>query len=204
MPIGDPYATLAELKGRLGITDTIDDARLTDALAEASVGIEKWCRRQFNDAGGSPTPRVYYPTSGRLTLVDDFSTTTGLDIKTDQDDDGVFETTWAATDRQLEPLDGIRDGQPGWPFWKIRAVAAKTFPCAGLRAPVQVTARWGWAAVPKRVHGACLVMAEEIYKLVDAPFGAAGIGDLGVIRIRENTAVQMMLASYRRTAVRVA
>ncbi|MCI0687573.1 MAG: phage head-tail connector protein [Sporichthyaceae bacterium] len=203
MALGDSYATLAELKGRLGITDTSDDTRLTEALAAASRGIDHVCRRQFNKDTVA-TARLYDPTSRSLTLVDDFHTTTGLLVKTDDDDDGTFETTLAASDYQVEPRNGVVDGVAGWPFWRVRAVEAARFPRWGERTPVQVTAQWGWAAVPAPVKESCLILSEEIFKLRDTPFGAGGFGEFGRIRARENPHTAMMLAPYRRNAVRVA
>lgn len=205
MAIGDPYATLAELKSRLGIGDTSDDTRLTSALNTASRGIEKECRRQFNDAG-TASARMFYPRSGCLTKVDDFHTTvsaaTGLIVATDQGDDGTYETTWSDTDFFLEPLGGVSDGESGWPYWRIRAVN-KYFPVCTRRPSLQLTARWGWAAVPDPIKEACLVLASEIFKLKDAPFGVAGYGDYGPVRVRQNPIACQMIAPYKRDPVLV-
>lgn len=201
MAIGDLYATLAELKSRVGISDTDDDSKLTSALTAASRALEKWCKRQFNDAG-SATARVYYPLDPRLVVVDDFHTVTGLIVAHDTDDNGTFDETWLTGDYQLEPLNGIRDGVDGWPYQRIRAVEALTF-YSGRRPSVQVTARWGWAAVPAPVKEATLMLAEEIFKMKDAPFGVAGFGDFGFVRVRDNPKVATLVKDYRRIAVRV-
>jgi Phage gp6-like head-tail connector protein len=208
MALGDPYATLAELKTRLGITDTTDDTRLSDALNTASRGIEKYCRRQFNKQTGA-TARVFYPCGEYLAKPDDFWTTASLVVATDQDNDGTFEITWASTDYQLEPLNGIVDGESGWPYWRIRSVLGRMYPVfyggpGPRRASLQVTAQWGWTAVPSPVHEACLVLAEDTFKLASAPFGVAGFGELGVMRVGDNQRVTAMLAPYRRDVVLVA
>jgi Phage gp6-like head-tail connector protein len=204
MAIGDSYATLAELKSRLGITGSTDDTVLTGFLATASRGVEKYCRRQFNDAGATSS-RLYYRNGLSTAVVDDFSTSAGFVLETDLDDDGTFEITWAATDYQLEPLNGIVEGVPGYPYWLVRSLNRtnlfmETF--SG-RASIRVTARWGWTAVPPAVHDATLIGAEELYKLKDAPFGVAGFGDFGQIRVRDNPKVQALLSPYRRDAVLV-
>lgn len=198
MALGDLYADTADLKDRLGIDDDADMVRLTGAVEAASRGIERFCGRQFNDAE-TATARIFNARDRRLTKVDDFSTIVGLVIKTDEDGDGVFETTWAASDYQLEPLNGVVDGSPGWPFCKIRAIY-RWFPSAQ-RANVQVTARWGWATVPTNVREACLISAEEIFKLRDTPFGVGGYGDFGVIKVRDNPFTARMLNAYRRDAI---
>lgn len=197
MALGDPYATLDQLKARLRITDDGDDVRLTEALTSASQGIETVCERQFNDAG-AVSARTYRPEHHHLVHVDDFHTTIGLVVKTAQAD-GTFTTTWAAGDYELEPLDGIVGGVPGWPWWTIRAITQR-FPCSR-RASVQVTARWGWATIPSAVTDACLIVAEEIFKLPDNPFGSGGYSDFGVIKVRNNPFATRMLTPFMRYPV---
>lgn len=203
MALGDSYATLIELKTRLVITDVIDDNRLTEALAAASRGIEKTCRRQFNRATVA-TARTFYPDGHLQAEVDDFHTVTGLVIETDDGGDGAFETLWVAEDYQLEPLNGVVDGELGWPFYSIRAVRSRRFPLRIMRAPLRVTAQWGWSAVPAPVKEAALVLAEDVFKLRDTPFGAGGFGEFGRIRARENPHVAMLVYPYRRDAILVA
>lgn len=202
MALGANYATDAELKTRLGISDSSEDAAIAAAMSTSSRNVEKYCRRQFNDAG-SASARKFYPLSRDIVLVDDFHTTTGFELRTDDDDDGTYETVWATTDYQLEPLDGIRDGVPGWPYWKIRAVDLYDFR-NNRRPHAQVTARWGWAAVPASVKEATLALAEEVFKMKDSPYGIAGFGEFGFVRVRENPKIVSMLKDYRRRAIRVA
>lgn len=197
MALGDPYAAGAELKLRLGIEDDTEDTRIATALAVATSGINGFCRRQFNKAG-SVSARVFTPTDRCFTVVDDFFTTTGLVVKSDEDGDGVYETTWAATDYQLEPLNGIVDAEPGWPYWIIRAVGSRRFPRHHReRAALQTTAQWGWDEVPDSIHEATLVLAEDIFKLGSLPFGAGGYGEFGRMRARDNPHVVMLAGKYR-------
>lgn len=209
MALGDSYATLEELKNYLTVPDTVDDTELESALASASRDIDKTCGRQFNDAG-TATARVFYPDGWDLVKVDDFSTTTGLIVKTDDGNDGTYETTWDSIDYQLEPLNGIVDGETGWPYNRIRAVGSRCFPTWCLvnlplfRAPIQITAQWGWAAVPAPVKQACLIIASETFKLRDAPFGVAGYGDFGPVRVRNNPMAMSKLGPYIRDRVMVA
>ncbi|HEX6968106.1 MAG TPA: hypothetical protein VF174_04730 [Micromonosporaceae bacterium] len=203
MALGDPYATRDELKARMDITDTADDDRLDDALAAASREIEAWCDRQFNKATVA-SARVFRPLSRWTVLVDDFHTTTDLVVATDTGDDGTYATTWTAADYELEPVNGVVSGQSGWPYYRIRAVGSHEFPCGRRRHTVRVTAQWGWAAVPGPVKEACLIVAEELFKLGDAPFGVAGFGEFGPVRVRMNSRAQSLLAPYRRNPVLVA
>lgn len=202
MSLGDPYATTTELRERLDVTTETYDARLLEALNTASRGIDRICRRQFNLAS-SATARIYYPEHGCLVHVDDFYTTTGLIVATDTGDDGSYDTTWTASYYQLEPLNGVVEGEDGWPYSSIRAVSGLSFPDWSHRAPVQVTAKWGWTAVPAPVKEATLVVAEETFKLKDAPFGVAGFGDYGPVRVRQNPLAMSMIAPYRRNPILV-
>jgi hypothetical protein len=195
MALGDTYATLAELKVYANATKATFDDLLSDALDAASRGVELVTHRQFNDAG-TVSARVYHPTSTSLVEVDDFHTVTGLIVKIDGDDDGTYDTTWTATDYELRPLNGIVGGQPGWPFSQVWSVGTQWFPRCAQRATVEVTARWGWAAVPLPVKQATLMLAEEIYKQKDSPFGIAGMDNYGAVRVRENPAIMRKLAPY--------
>lgn len=205
MALGDPYATLDELKTRLriGLSDTSDDSALSSALLVASRAVDKACNRQFNDAG-TVSARVFRTNDWYRAEVDDFSTTTGLIIQSDEADDGQFEVTWqAGLDYQLEPLNGIVDGEPGWPYWIICATESNYFVKWARWAQLQVTARWGWAAVPAAVKEATLIVAEETFKLKDAPFGVAGFGEYGAVRVRNNPMAWNLIAPYRRDPILV-
>jgi hypothetical protein len=206
MALGDPYATLAQLKDRLGISvsDTVDDLTLNDALDGASRGIEAECHRQFNDAG-TESARVFYPISSRIVRVDDFQSSAGLLLATDPGYDGVFEQAWTASGFELRPLNGVVNGQTGWPYNKIMATPSTGlyFPCTG-RASVKLTARWGWSAVPKPIKIATLILAEDLSKLKDLPFGSGGYGEWGRIKARENPNVLLRIAPYMRSPLQVA
>lgn len=207
MALGDPYATLGQLKLRLNITDTNDDVALTSALGAATQAIEGLCGRQFNDAG-AVSARVYYPDSLTLVVVDDFSTSTGLIVALDYSNAGTYSTTITSTNFQLEPLNGIVDGSTGWPYNRIRAIQT-WYPLwltsiGDPRTSIQITARWGWAAVPAPVVEACLMLAEETFKMKDAPYGVAGFSQYGAVRVRENPKVMALLSRYDRYPIQIA
>lgn len=196
MALGDLYVTLAQLKTRLGVTDAADDALFTAAVDAATEGINHACGRDFQKATVA-TARRYRPTGAMLVITHDFHAEAGLVVKTDEDDDGTFETTLTASAYELEPIDGIVSGQAGWPWWKVRLVDGTVFP-RGRRHTVQVTAQWGWAAVPDSIINAAYVLAEDLAKLRDAPFGVGGFGEFGRIRARENPQVALLINDYRR------
>jgi hypothetical protein len=201
--IGSTYASLLELKKRVGVIDGVDDDQLTRALEATTWGIEEYCERQFNKDDAA-TPRVYVADDAcGVVFVDDFHAGVTPVVETDNDGDGVFETVWPALAYQLEPLNGVVNGRPGWPCSEISAVGSLRWPVRA-RASVRVTAAWGWAAVPAPVKEACFIVAEEIAKLKDAPFGVAGFGEYGAMRVRRNTAAVTMIDHLRRNPIKIA
>jgi hypothetical protein len=203
MAIGDPYATLSELKDTLKIPDGVDDVQLELALAAISRDIETYCKRQFNQTT-TASARVFRPRRSDSLDVDDFHTTTDLAVATDPGWDGSFSTALDPATYQLEPRNGIVNGVPGWPFSRLRWRHVQyRHPYSGRRPEVQVTAQWGWAAVPDGVHQACLLLASELFKLREAPFGVAAYGDYGPVRVRQNPMACALLHPYRVNPVMV-
>lgn len=196
------YATLSDLKLRVGATVATNDPRLADALTVASRAVDKACGRSFAPDSVA-TARVYEPCSTTMVDVDDFWTTTDLVIKTDTAADGTYASTIAAAAYDLRPLNGVVDGETGWPYSRIIAVNSY-WPSSWQRAPIQVTARWGWAEVPAGVREGCLILAEEIFKLADSPFGVGGYGQYGVIRARENPNCWLRIAPYAKHPMLIA
>lgn len=205
MALGDSYATKAQLKARLGITDTNDDVAIDSALATSTRAIEGVAGRQFNDAGVA-SARIYYPDDLVTITTHDFSTLSSLAV--DFSNSGTYSSVIASGNYQLEPLNGVVDGTPGFPFYRIRAIQTwlpMWWTSIGYpRASVQVTAQWGWAAVPTPVIEACLMLAEDQFKRKDAPWGIAGTGTYGLVRVREDPKVMALLNRYMRSPIQVA
>lgn len=201
------YCDGTQLKAALGIpsSDTGDDAALERAIESASRLIDRYCSRFFYDSG-SATAKKFRADDPWVLPVPDFSTTTGLVVKTDTTGDGSYDTTWSSTgspaDYQVEPFDADDDG---WPYTSIVATDDKTFPTGGRLPAVQVTAQWGWTAVPEPVVEACIIQASRIFKRVrEAPFGVAALTIDGAgIRItsRLDPDVQLMIDGYRRLRI---
>lgn len=210
MAIGDTYCSLVDLKDYLKVPtpNTTLDAALTDALQSSSAEIERICGRQFNKQDGA-TARIYEPFTLRLVFTEDFWTTDGLVVETDPSGSGDFSTVFGSSDYALYPLNGIVDGQPGWPYRKIKAVSGPYFPRYQQlpyrrTAVVRVTAQWGWALVPAPIKQACLIMSAATLQLKDAPLGVAGMTQFGSpIRVQDNKMAASKLARYIRSSTRV-
>lgn len=201
MALGDPYATVAEVKSDLGITDTVDDSRLGVTVGAASAWVQQWCGRDFAKSD-TATARTFTANHAGYVDVDDFWSTTGLVIGTDDDDDGDIDTTWTlGTHFELRPVDGYHDGIAGWPYTQVASLGLLSFPVYGFRSGrVSVTAKWGWAAVPSSVNLATRLIAARWLKRKDSPEGVlGGFGDFGPVRVgtRLDPDVDLMLRPYR-------
>lgn len=192
MALGDPYATLDDLKTYLSMQeDSRFDTSLTQALESVSEEIEQYCNRQFNKAVGA-TARVFPIYVSGHVIVDDFYDATGLVVETSTDG-GATWTTVAASGYELHPLNGMVDGQPGWPYNKIKPIGT-TFPRGGR---MRITPPgWGWNAVPAPVKQSSLIMAGATFQIKDAPFGVAGSDQWGSIRVKDNQMARTKLDRY--------
>lgn len=196
MAITNGYASLNETKSALRITDSVDDSLLEMAIESASRLIDGYAGRQFFSSGTAT--RYYTADDDFVCEIDDISSS-NITLVTAMDADAVFDTTWATTDYQLEPLNAVLDGQ-AWPYTRIRAVGDYLWPISGGEALVKLTAVFGWPAVPIAIKQATIIQASRIFKRLDSPLGVAGFGDLGVMRVSSSLDpdVAQLVAPYRR------
>jgi len=203
MAITNGYSTRNQIKAalRIGTADTIDDELIDNCAGAASRLIDGYCNRKFWSVG-SATSRVYTAEDDYYCSIDDIAGT-ALTLKTSSLADGVFDVTWTVTDYQLEPLNANLDGLT-WSYDKIRAVGDYLFPNVnanyGSQALVQVTAIFGWPAIPEPVTQATIIQASRLFKRYDSPLGVAGFGDMGAIRVSRalDPDVAQLVEPYRR------
>ena len=213
LSIENGLCTLADVKQALGISDPVDDDRISLAIDAASRAIESRCNRYFRQ-DAEPSARRFVSNDPWLVEVDDISTPTGLIIQSDYAGDGTFGTTWTSADYQLEPVNGIMQGQINWPFTKIRAIRSLYFPVWGgiaypkpyTQALVEVTARWGWPSIPTPVVKACIVQAISLFKADETPFGATPFAETGIVRMKTalHPTAELLLEPYREDPVLIA
>lgn len=182
MSIVNGYATLAQLKTELKVTDSNDDTRMEVAISAASRQIDAytgWEHGFWQD--GSVVDRQFYAADSRNVCVPEgISTVTGLIVKTDTGDDGLFATTLTiSTNFILSPVNAA-DRVPVWPYTEIQLVdyVGSFFPTSNSGRPgVQVTAKFGWPAVPDDVFKACLIQSVLLFKASAAVTGALQLGE---------------------------
>lgn len=196
MTVTNGYCSLADLGAYLRNVDANTfAAELDNAINEASRQVDAYCGRRFF-LDNTSSARTYWTDDTRVLIFDDATTVTSIKLSTG--DNGTYDYTYTVgTDYTLEPLNGRGSGLEGLPYWRARFTTAvlptnTSTPCA------QVTATWGWAAIPEPVRQACLILASEAFKLAEAPFGVAGFGEMGVVRVgKMSPKAADMLRPYR-------
>ena len=196
------YITTLDLRAYIGSATTNFDTVAQDACTSASRMIETMCERVFTTAS-TATTRYYMPTDHYCVDVDDFYTTDGLIVATnDGAVYGAYDTPWTiGDDFRPYPING-RSGAIDVPYNALLAVGGKYF-WRYIFETVSVTAKWGWAAVPAPVRQATLMAAAQLFKLKDAPDGFVGLDGWGPARVRENPAIRTTLGPYMRHPIAV-
>ena len=179
MAITNGYATLAELKSSLTITDSDDDALLELAITSTSRMIDDFTGRFFyaNGTVGSPVIRYYTPNDPWTLAVDDYVSIS--EIATDDNFNQTWSTVWAASDFLKEP---VNNSLRGWPYTRLLATGRYVWPYY-LPQACKVTGVWGWPAVPAEVNQACIIQSSRIFVRKQSPFGIAGTPELGTVRL---------------------
>lgn len=201
MALYPSYVTSNEYKDFVHVdtADTADDTEINLAIAAASRAIDSYCNRQFGQIT-SATTRYFEAESRNYVKIFDLYTTTQLTVALDLDNDGVFEETLTLdTDFRLVPRNAPGDLEP---WTGIELIPGGTYafphypyylahyPCT----LVEVSARWGWTAVPDSVKQATLLQADVFMKRRQA--GLAG--DYSSTSRFVDRDVQLILKPFRR------
>lgn len=194
MAITNGYATLAEVKAALRLTDSVDDTLLERAVESASRRIDGYCGRWFYKT--SATAVNIYPINEYLVAFPDDVSNTSITIKIDTNADGTYATTLTqGVDYILEPTDAALRG---YPYTHARMVGGQTFPLEVTPSfpTVQVTAQWGWNAVPSDVNQACVLLAIRQFARLNAALGVVGFADMAITVRAVDPDVRDLLNQY--------
>ena len=166
-------------------------AAVADAVSEA---IDEHCFRTFT-VPTSATARTYHPTRDLCMVdeLDDIANTTSLAVAVDLADSGTYTSLsssywFAEVDNRSGRVLGIR--------------STSTFPWSVTgRRTLQVTARYGWPAVPGPVERAALIWALRLLNRRQTPTGIMGFGEFGGVRLSTiDPDVRALLSPFRRRA----
>ncbi len=136
------YASIADLKGILGITSTTDDTVMRKILEASSRAIDNYCNRVFVTQAATK----YFNGANVLWIPDLLSVTT---LKTDEDGDGTYENTYQVA---TEPIDyylygvGLEDTLNTFPKIRIETSSNGDYSgfATGCKKGVQIAGIWGY------------------------------------------------------------
>ena len=146
------YADLTTLKAAayLNISGATYDTQLLDLLETVSRQIDRHTNRHFYVLN---TTRAFDGDGSSVLLVPDLISITSL--KTDDDKDRTFETTWAATDYLLYPSNAEPTKPWGHPYSRVLVdleAGTKDAFTTGQRT-VQIDGKWGYREVTEDSSG---------------------------------------------------
>lgn len=195
MAITNGYCTLNEVKAALRLSDAVDDTLIENSIEGASRRIDGYCGRFFYKTAATAVP-LFANNAYRL-QTSDISSTTGLIVKLDNDGNGTFETTLTLnTDYIVEPTDYIVQQRP---IRTITMVGGYTFPMFYIPSEcgVQITAQWGWNAVPDDVREACVLLSIRQFARYNAALGVMAFADMAISVRAVDPDVRDLLQPYK-------
>ena len=140
------YADLTTLKsaGVLNISGTTYDTRLLDLLEATSRLVDQHCNRHFFVL---VTTRKFDGDGGTQLPLPDLVSVTSL--KTDDNKDRTFETTWTATDYLLYPTNAEPTKPWGRPYTRVLVdlEAGNEDVFTAGKQTVEINAKWGYREV---------------------------------------------------------
>lgn len=196
MAISNGYCTLNEFKSyqRVTTADATDDGVIEDLVEAASRYIDRYCVRKFYTS--TATSRYFNIPDGRLLWLD--ADLLSIDALGFVNGDG---STIASTEYTLLPYNET-------PYYAIRlkdssSTTWETDSEGSAEKVLTITGTWGYAsAVPDDIKGACLMIAEGLYKrrFGENTSGTTTITGAGVVITPADIPVtaRAMLDPYRR------
>ncbi len=204
------YVDKSDLKAYIGLSGTAQDNNIDTAIDSASRLIDTICGRKFYQ-DDSVNAKVFTPKSSVYLDTPDISTTTGLVVKLDDNDDGTYETTLTInTDFIVEPTNPriiqITGGTTYYePYNKITILDTRSSERFDptIKNNVQITAKWGYSAIPQDIKTATLIQALRYFKRKDTPFNTYGDVNTGVSELfsRLDPDVQTILKGHKKTTL---
>lgn len=188
----DLYTDLETVRLSLGkITADDRDDLIEKAIRAACRRIDKRTGRRFyadQIASARTFPIVgqsLYDGCDQLLLVDDIAAVDDLAVASGSSGNWTAVTGWdTGPDNALvygRPITQLYAGR-GW------------LPATGR---IQVTARWGWPAVPDEIAEAAKLLACRLYKRKDSPQGVLNNSEWGPLRVsRIDPDVEDLLAAF--------
>lgn len=211
------YTGKEELKHRLDIRDCKSDYEIQLAIQTVANWVNNYCGRHFYQLQEA---RTFVPESVWGCGLDDIpaSGASAVQVRLDYDGDGTYEVGWAQGQNYQLKLSGLGNSEDAYnvnaagvprPYRHLQVltgVSGVTSVPGGGWLPwlwpytflnrVQVTGPWGWDTVPPAVQQASMLLCVDLYKSKDAPWGVAGVSDLGLVKVQSSPWAIELLKDY--------
>lgn len=215
------YVGKEELKSRLNISnaDVASDYEMALAIQAATNWINTYCGEHFYQLTEA---RTFMPESIYTVRIDSLVSTPSIlanaVVQVDNAGNGVYNTTWTVNQQFVwktgtEAMNSMSDqfninaaGVPR-PYRALQILTNLPGVSGGGQFlpfvwpfshynRVQVTGTWGWNYIPPAVAHAAMMLAVDLFKSKDAPWGVAGMGDLGAVKVQSNPMIVELLRPY--------
>jgi hypothetical protein len=175
VPGGTYYTSIAELKDELNITGSDHDYQLQGLVSQSQKFIDSYCKRTF--VPGTAGVVKYYDGAESPLWIDDCTAITAIAL--DEESDGTWSTSMAATDWLLKPYNT----NPKTMLVLSPNSDYGSF-CSGVTKGVKITGTWGYdTTVPEDIRRAAIIQCCRWFKRADTAYASAlGPTELGVIQ----------------------
>lgn len=207
------YVSPEELKSSINVSqsETKDDYEIQRACITATSLIHDLCGQHFYQI---TEPRTFSYDSIYELFIDAVVPGSITEFALDYSGTGVYDTIWTEN-RDFQTLRFNERYNVRWlgeerPHDFVRvllsvngaggAPGGQMLPFVWAYTPnnrVRITATWGWPEVPQNIHHAAVLLATDLFKMKDAPWGIAGMGELGMVKTQANPEVTELIARYR-------
>jgi hypothetical protein len=171
--IGDPYATAAEFRDRVGKSDTTVDATILVQLTAVSRYLDRRLHRFFTQDAAVVTRTFDGNGDTVLWLPVDIASTTSMVVKVDLNEDYDFgeanETLTLNTHFWVGPQDAEKGPEPR-PFDCLEIIPNNgVFDVWPEQArAVQVAAKFGWPAVPNAIKEVTISVTRQLRDILES------------------------------------
>ena len=165
--MADLLCTIAQVKARANITDSTDDAMLTEMVTEVSAWIENYTGRKL--AADNAATYVFDTVYGwTLRIPYGIRSITSMGVaQTHQPDAAGTYVTVPAADILLRPK--VQDGAIGWPFTEVRITRRTPTGTVTMFQTCEngctITGNFGFAATPPDIESVCIDAVVTAYSL---------------------------------------
>ncbi len=175
MALDDAYATAAQYRAGTDLDDSSQDVEILEYLKAVTRVLERKLGQVFNTTAAAVAHAVEAHGGTRLWLPRPMSTVTGLVVKVDTNGDFTYNLTLAiTTDFFTGPSDALAalltpEELPAT-FLDINPNSANILGWPDRDRSVQVTAKWGWPAIPVAIQKGVIAITKQVRDATTQPF----------------------------------